>query len=206
MAIASKLKITLFVTLDFNEPSSKFEQSGCHENHGNNFPSNSFNTCARPSRGRDGAERRGSRFQAAKEHHGLGREPVPRQGLLHLPPHGGGHCRGGHGAGFIPRSVDIPLFCIRILTCLATGLTPGHLSPQTFSLPRLGPKLRLLSQRVHNEEGFFVLRGLQPWRYKRLENTIIYTGIASYIGNHRGLQCTDGPVMSEQGLSRARQR
>ena len=85
-------------------------------------------------------------------------------------------------------------------------MTPGHLSPQTFALPILGPKLRRLSQRVHNEEGFFVLRGLQPWRYKRLENTIVYTGIASYIGNQRGVQCINGPVMSERGLSRARHR
>ena len=80
-------------------------------------------------------------------------------------------------------------------------MTPGHLSPQTFVLPTLGPKLRRLSQRVHNEEGFFVLRGLQPWRYKRLENTIVFTGIASYIGNQRGMQSTDGPVMSEHKAS-----
>jgi hypothetical protein len=42
-----------------------------------------------------------------------------------------------------------------------------------------------------------VLRGLQPWRYRRLENTIAFTGIASYIGNRRGVQCADGPVMSK---------
>jgi len=77
-----------------------------------------------------------------------------------------------------------------------TGLTPGHLSPETFKLPTLGPKLRRLSYRVHYEEGFFVLRGLEPWRYKRLENTIVFTGVASYIGNRRGVQCADGPVMT----------
>jgi hypothetical protein len=78
----------------------------------------------------------------------------------------------------------------------ATGLTPGHLSPETFKLPLLGPKLRQLSQRVHEQEGFFVLRGLEPWRYRRLENTIVFAGIASYIGNRRGMQCADGPVMT----------
>jgi len=78
----------------------------------------------------------------------------------------------------------------------ATSLMPGYLSTQTFVLPTLGPKLRRLSRRVHDEEGFFVLRGLQPWRYKRLENTIVFTGIACYIGNRRGVQCVDGPVMT----------
>lgn len=78
-----------------------------------------------------------------------------------------------------------------------TKLSPGHLSPETFRLPTLGPKLRRLSQRVHSEEGFFVLRGLKPWTYKRLENTIVFTGISSYIANRRGMQCADGPVMSE---------
>ncbi|KEY64045.1 Sat17 [Stachybotrys chartarum IBT 7711] len=77
-----------------------------------------------------------------------------------------------------------------------TGLKPGYLSPETFKLPKLGPKLRLLSQRIHEQEGFIVLRGLQPWRYRRLENTIVFTGIASYIGNRRGVQCADGPVMT----------
>ena len=64
-------------------------------------------------------------------------------------------------------------------------------------MPTLGAKLRLLSHRVHEKEGFFVLRGLQPWRYRRIENTIAFTGIASYIGNRRGVQCANGPVMSE---------
>ncbi|KAI1127101.1 Clavaminate synthase-like protein [Nemania abortiva] len=77
-----------------------------------------------------------------------------------------------------------------------TGLSPGHLSPHTFVLPTLGPKLRTLSRRIHNEEGFLVLRGLEPWKYKRLENTVIFTGISSYIANRRGVQCADGPVMT----------
>ncbi|KAM6520227.1 Taurine hydroxylase-like protein sat17 [Fusarium falciforme] len=77
-----------------------------------------------------------------------------------------------------------------------TGLSAGHLSPLTFVLPTFGPKLRRLSHRVHHEEGFFVLRGLEPWRYKRLKNTIVFTGIASYIGNRRGMQSADGPVIT----------
>lgn len=80
----------------------------------------------------------------------------------------------------------------------ASGMSTGHLSPKTFALPTLGPKLRLLSHRIHEEDGFCVLRGLQPWRYRRIENTIAFTGIASYIGNRRGVQCADGPVMSKQ--------
>lgn len=61
----------------------------------------------------------------------------------------------------------------------------------------LGPKLRALSLRVHEGEGFFVLRGLQPWKYRRIENTIAFTGISSYIGNRRGVQSPGGPVMSK---------
>ncbi|KAI0399867.1 Clavaminate synthase-like protein [Xylaria palmicola] len=78
----------------------------------------------------------------------------------------------------------------------ATGLNPGHISPQNFVLPTLGPTLRALSRRVHEGEGFVVLRGLEPWTYKRLENTIVFTGIASYIANRRGVQCADGPIMT----------
>ncbi|GAP84013.1 putative taurine catabolism dioxygenase [Rosellinia necatrix] len=83
-----------------------------------------------------------------------------------------------------------------LLSFQGTGLSPGHISPQNFVLPTLGPKLRALSRRVHEGEGFFVMRGLKPWNYKRLENTIVFTGIASHIANQRGVQCADGPVMT----------
>lgn len=77
-----------------------------------------------------------------------------------------------------------------------TSLKLGRISRGTFPLPILGDKLRRLSKRLHGEEGFFVLRGLQPFKYTRLENTILYAGISSYVGNRRGVQCAGGPVMS----------
>lgn len=46
-----------------------------------------------------------------------------------------------------------------------------------------------------------IVRGLEPWKYKRLENSIVFAGISSYIGNRRGLQSKDGPVMSEYSPS-----
>jgi hypothetical protein len=71
------------------------------------------------------------------------------------------------------------------------------LTPETYPLPQLGPKLRLLSQRLHCGAGFFIIRGLVPKNYDKIDNTIIHIGISSYIGNKRAIQYEGGPAMCQ---------
>lgn len=58
----------------------------------------------------------------------------------------------------------------------------------TFPLPNLGSTLRQEAKILQSGRGFIVLRGLDPDRYSREENIIIYTGVSSYIGSLRGRQ------------------
>lgn len=78
----------------------------------------------------------------------------------------------------------------------STKLDAGHLTAESFPLPTLGPKLRLMSKRLHEGEGFLVLRGLTPWEHTKMENTFIFLGLSSYVGNKRAIQCPGGPTMT----------
>ncbi|OAA65585.1 TfdA family oxidoreductase [Niveomyces insectorum RCEF 264] len=64
----------------------------------------------------------------------------------------------------------------------------SRVSQDTFPLPSVGPLLREQAKELHSGRGFFVLRGLQPDRYSKEENIIVYTGVSSYIGSIRGRQ------------------
>jgi hypothetical protein len=64
----------------------------------------------------------------------------------------------------------------------------GYINESTFPLPTLRPILRDLSKEIHHGRGFFVLRGLRIDDYSREDNTIIYAGVSSHIGNIRGRQ------------------
>ncbi|KAJ4016263.1 hypothetical protein NW752_003386 [Fusarium irregulare] len=68
------------------------------------------------------------------------------------------------------------------------NIAKGYISQETFPLPTLHPELRRLSHELHFGHGFFVLRGLNPDRYTREENIIIYAGVSSHIGSIRGRQ------------------
>ncbi|KAF4980433.1 hypothetical protein FZEAL_3549 [Fusarium zealandicum] len=64
----------------------------------------------------------------------------------------------------------------------------GHLSQDTFPLPRLHSQLRSLSDELHKGHGFFVIRGMDVDKYSREDNIIIYVGISSHIAQQRGRQ------------------
>jgi hypothetical protein len=66
----------------------------------------------------------------------------------------------------------------------------------TFVLPRLGPRLEHQSRMLREGRGFCVLRGLDPTKYSREDNVIIYVGISSYFGEQRGRQYQDGMMLS----------
>jgi hypothetical protein len=54
-----------------------------------------------------------------------------------------------------------------------------------------------LAKEIANGRGFFVLRGLDPMRYSKFKNIVIYVGIASYIGNRFGRQDEYGNMLRE---------
>ncbi|RMJ20003.1 hypothetical protein CDV36_000364 [Fusarium kuroshium] len=62
------------------------------------------------------------------------------------------------------------------------------LSPESFPLPTLGPRLRELAKELHQGLGFFTLRGLEPKIFSSIDNMTIHVGIASYIGDKRAMQ------------------
>ncbi|KAL7965502.1 Clavaminate synthase-like protein [Trichoderma sp. SZMC 28014] len=65
-----------------------------------------------------------------------------------------------------------------------------------FPLPKLAPQLAQCAATIHQGRGFFVLRGLDQLNYSVEDSTIIYLGIASYIGDKRGLQDKKGTVLT----------
>ncbi|KAF9055633.1 hypothetical protein BJ165DRAFT_433113 [Panaeolus papilionaceus] len=70
----------------------------------------------------------------------------------------------------------------------ASGKPWGHLSPETFPLPTLGPILKDLSKELHTGRGFFVLRTIPVEKYSREDNIIIYAGVSSHVAPRRGVQ------------------
>jgi hypothetical protein len=51
-----------------------------------------------------------------------------------------------------------------------------------------------LTQDLHAGLGFFALRGLDPSRYSREDNVLIFLGVSSYIGEQRGKQDDSGHI------------
>jgi hypothetical protein len=49
---------------------------------------------------------------------------------------------------------------------------------------------------VHHGQGFAIVRGLDPDTYSVEDNLNLYLGIASYIGDKRGMQDKKGNMIS----------
>ena len=75
-------------------------------------------------------------------------------------------------------------------------LGPKDVKCKTFPLPHLGLKLRQVAETLHSGIGFTVLRGLDPNRYSKLDNILIYLGVTSYIAETRGVQDSSGNMLS----------
>ena len=75
---------------------------------------------------------------------------------------------------------------IRVI--LDTKLALGYISQETFPLPNLHPKLRAVSDEVHNGHGFKVVRGVPVQSHTREENIIIFAGISAHVAPMRGRQ------------------
>lgn len=72
----------------------------------------------------------------------------------------------------------------------------GYISKSTFPLPTLGQILSGIAKELHTGRGFSVLRGIPVDSYSREEVVIIYAGVSSYVGNLRGMQDSNGGVLS----------
>ena len=60
------------------------------------------------------------------------------------------------------------------------------MNKSTFPLPlHLSAKLKDISSIVHNRHGFIILRGLQPTKYSREDNILIYVGITTHVAEKR---------------------
>lgn len=77
------------------------------------------------------------------------------------------------------------------------GLSIGQIRPQNFRLATLGPLLDSIAREIANGRGFFIVRGLDPTRYSKFMNIVLYVGIASYIGNRYGRQDEYGNMLCE---------
>jgi hypothetical protein len=67
----------------------------------------------------------------------------------------------------------------------ASGAALADITPGSFALPRLGPRLTALMNDLLEGRGFVLMRGLPVERYTREETAIAYMGIGSYFGKPR---------------------
>ncbi|KAK4102453.1 Clavaminate synthase-like protein, partial [Parathielavia hyrcaniae] len=71
----------------------------------------------------------------------------------------------------------------------------NEVSPTTFPLPTLGPKLQRVALDIHCGKGFSVVRGLKPDDFSPEDNVLVFLGVSSYIGSMRGRQDEEGNML-----------
>ncbi|KAK3935863.1 hypothetical protein QBC46DRAFT_322591 [Diplogelasinospora grovesii] len=76
------------------------------------------------------------------------------------------------------------------------GLDGDAVSRDKFPLPKLQERLREACLNVHHGQGFAIVRGLDPDTYSVEDNLSLYLGIASYIGDKRGMQDKKGNMIT----------
>lgn len=79
---------------------------------------------------------------------------------------------------------------------LALGLDGSEVTRDNFPLPTLGPQLKNCAANVHQGSGVCIVRGLAPESYSDEDNAIIFLGLASYIGEQRGVQTSKGAMLT----------
>ncbi|KAI1817234.1 Clavaminate synthase-like protein [Poronia punctata] len=72
----------------------------------------------------------------------------------------------------------------------------SEVTRENFPLPRLGPRLKDCATDLHVGSGLCILRGLTPGTYSAEDNTIIFLGLASHIGDQRGVQSSQGAMLT----------
>jgi hypothetical protein len=84
-----------------------------------------------------------------------------------------------------------------VLTRADLGLYGNEVTPDTFPLPTLGPKLQQVALDIHRGRGFAVVRGMNPDEFSPEDNVLVFLGISSYIGVQRGRQDEEGNMLSK---------
>ncbi|KAI0859417.1 Clavaminate synthase-like protein [Xylaria cubensis] len=77
---------------------------------------------------------------------------------------------------------------------LSLGLDGSEVTRENFPLPSLGPRLQDRAADIHQGSGLCIVRGLSS--YSAEDDTIIFLGIASYIGSQRGVQTSKGAMLT----------
>lgn len=77
----------------------------------------------------------------------------------------------------------------------ASELDPEDISPDTFPLPQVQEKLKRCADILHNAHGFCVLHGLGT-RFSVEHGLLIFLGLASYVGDKRGMQNKQGHMLA----------
>jgi hypothetical protein len=77
----------------------------------------------------------------------------------------------------------------------ALGLDGDMVSPETFPLANLGPRLRQARRDVYEGRGFSVIRGLDAQKYPVEDLTMIYLGVQSYVCSLQGRQDKKGNML-----------
>ena len=70
------------------------------------------------------------------------------------------------------------------------------MSMDLFALPSLAGRLAKVSTDLHEGRGLVILRGLDPSKYEALDNVLLFTGLASHLGEQRGAQDRFGNMLS----------
>ncbi|KEY66117.1 hypothetical protein S7711_05290 [Stachybotrys chartarum IBT 7711] len=68
-------------------------------------------------------------------------------------------------------------------------------SPLTFPLPSLGPRLKTIRQDIYSGKGFALIRGLDPKKYTVEDLTMVYLGIQSHVSDLQGRQDKKGNML-----------
>ncbi|KAI0438810.1 hypothetical protein F4803DRAFT_74647 [Xylaria telfairii] len=79
---------------------------------------------------------------------------------------------------------------------LSLGLDGSEVTRENFPLPNLGSRLKELAADIHQGSGLSIVRGLRSRAYSAEDNTIMFLGIASYIGSQRGVQTSKGAMLT----------
>lgn len=75
------------------------------------------------------------------------------------------------------------------------GLDGDAVSRKNFILPTLGSKLEKAARAVYQGRGFVIVRGLDTASHSIEDSVTTFLGIASYIGDQRGLQDRRGNML-----------
>jgi hypothetical protein len=78
---------------------------------------------------------------------------------------------------------------------LGQGLDGSKITKQNFPLGELALKLKTYSDEVFSGKGFVRISGLDPAKFAKEDNVMIFLGISSHFGDQRGKQDDDGNMI-----------